>query len=115
MAREDLERMWSDPANWTLFGYRCPGDPRVIVPKRMRAMGWTINWAHPQAIPMLLLMMGIAVGPGLVIVAVMALVGSTSPGLSPAASLLGFLSVLGSIGVSTIVIIALSIHLSRGE
>src|ERR1035437_1536630 len=46
VAREDLERMWNDPANWTLFGYRCPSDPRVIVPKRMRVMGWTINWAH---------------------------------------------------------------------
>jgi len=115
VAREDLERMWNDPANWTLFGYRCPNDPRVIVPKRMRAMGWTINWAHPQAVPMLLLMMGIAVGPALVVVAFMVLASSTATGLSPAGSLLGFLSVFGAIGVSTIVIIALSIHLSRGE
>jgi hypothetical protein len=115
VAREDLERLWTDPAHWTMFGYNCPADPRVVVPKRMRALGWTINWAHPQAIPMLLLMMGIAVGPALMVVAVMVLASSTATGLSPAGSLLGFLSVLGAIGVSTIVIILLSIHLSRGE
>jgi len=115
VAREDLERLWNDPAHWTLFGYNCPQDPRVVVPKRMRAMGWTINWAHPKAVPMLLLMMGIAVGPALAVTAIMVAFASTPMGLSPAGSLLGFLSVFGAIGVSTIVIIVLSIRLSRGE
>jgi hypothetical protein len=30
-------------------------DPRVIVPKRYRLMGWTLNFARPMAIPSLIL------------------------------------------------------------
>jgi len=114
VAREDLERLWNDPAHWSLTGYRCPQDPRVIVPKRIRAMGWTINWAHPKAVQMLLLMMAIAVGPALVVMAVMVVVASTV-GLSPAASVLGSLGVLGATALSIVVIVVLSARLARGE
>lgn len=39
-----------DPANWRgkgLFAYYyAPSDPRVWVPKRIEALGWTLNFAH---------------------------------------------------------------------
>jgi uncharacterized membrane protein len=54
LSREELERHWANPENWGLV-YHCPQDPRVIVPKRQRYMGWTINFAHSMAIPALLL------------------------------------------------------------
>ena len=50
---EELDRLWSNPDNWNVV-YYCPEDPRVIVPKRLPSMGWTINFAHPLAIPALL-------------------------------------------------------------
>jgi hypothetical protein len=47
MEKEDLDRLWSDKRNWTPAGlYRCPADPRLIVPKRIWWLGWTLNIAH---------------------------------------------------------------------
>jgi uncharacterized membrane protein len=41
---------WENPANWRgrgLFAcYYAPRDPRVWVPKRIEALGWTLNFAH---------------------------------------------------------------------
>ena len=66
MTREQLHRLWSDPQYWTSPGfYRCPQDPRVIVPKRRQWAGWTINFAHPRAWPVLLLSVLVAIGPTL--------------------------------------------------
>ncbi len=64
MTREELERQQKDPRNrkWGIF-YYCQADPRVIVPKRYPWMGWTINAARPVAIPVLLLLLAILVGP----------------------------------------------------
>ncbi len=62
MTREDLDRHWADPKNWDVV-YRCANDPRIIVPRRRRWMGWTINFAHPLAWPALLLCVAIVVGP----------------------------------------------------
>jgi protein-S-isoprenylcysteine O-methyltransferase Ste14 len=58
VSRETLERLWSDPANWR-YGliYHCKEDPRVWVPKRQKWRGWTLNLAHPHAIPHLILVM----------------------------------------------------------
>ena len=52
MTREELEKLRKDPRNskWGLF-YYCKADPRVIVPKRIKWMGWTVNMARPLAIP----------------------------------------------------------------
>ncbi len=52
---DDLEALWKSPENWK-FGsiYYCKADPRVIVPKRVKWMGWTLNFARPTAIPTLL-------------------------------------------------------------
>src|SRR6266566_6905874 len=60
---EQLENFWRDPANWKWGIYRCAADPRVIVPKRIKSMGWTINFAHRCAWPALLLIMLLAAGP----------------------------------------------------
>ncbi len=62
MIREDLDRLWANPNNWSIV-YRCAEDPRVIVPRRRRWMGWTINFAHPLAWLVLLLSAVVAVGP----------------------------------------------------
>ena len=54
----------SDPRNWVCgLIYFCQDDPRVIVPKRLRGLGWTLNFARPSALPMLLLLVGVATLP----------------------------------------------------
>lgn len=60
---QETDPLWADPANWR-FGviYFCRQDPRIIVPKRLKAMGWTINFARPMALPVLALMIGIFAG-----------------------------------------------------
>jgi hypothetical protein len=50
LPRGTLERLWRDPDNWRGLSYVCEEDPRVVVPKRSRIMGWTINWAHSRAV-----------------------------------------------------------------
>lgn len=50
----DLTRFSRDPANWRFyFIYFCREDPRVIVPKRVGGLGWTLNFARPAAVPLL--------------------------------------------------------------
>lgn len=54
MKREELEALWRDPGSWRLWGtYVQSKDPRVIVPKRVRWTGWTLNFGHRLAIPVL--------------------------------------------------------------
>lgn len=72
MTSEELDRLWARPVNWTLV-YRCAEDPRVIVPRRRRWMGWTVNFARPQAWLVVVLCVVIAVGPFLVSVAMPAI------------------------------------------
>lgn len=67
MNRKPLDAIWSRPSNWSLV-YRCPEDPRVIVPRRRRWMGWTINFAHPLAWVVLVASFLVAVGPALLAV-----------------------------------------------
>lgn len=54
MTREELENLWRDRRNWKWGVYYCKADPRVIVPKRVKWMGWTINFALPSAVPVFL-------------------------------------------------------------
>lgn len=105
MAR-DLERLWSDPKNWTAFGYRCSEDPRVVVPKRVRSLGWTLNWAHPKAWPTLAMFFAIAIGPALSITLILALIGVSRPEI-----ILG--AVTATIVVSTVAIVLIALHLAR--
>lgn len=65
MTREELEACWKDPENRKRGVYYCKADPRVIVPKRLKWMGWTINFARPSAIPVMLLTLTIVAVPTL--------------------------------------------------
>ena len=71
MTPDELERLWRDPTHWHLFGtiYVCPADPRVLVRKRPHGIGWTLNFAHPKAVPLLVAVIALAGGPTLVLVA----------------------------------------------
>lgn len=48
---ETKERWQKDPNNWIwgLFYYN-KQDPRLLPPKRITALGWTINFANPRSI-----------------------------------------------------------------
>lgn len=63
MTREELEDCRKDPQNRKWGVYYCKADPRVIVPKRLKWMGWTINFARPSAIPVVLLTIAILLIP----------------------------------------------------
>ena len=67
MTREDIEKCWNDPANWKWGVYYCKADPRAIVPKRIKWMGWTINFARPSAFPVLLFMLALLLVPVLIV------------------------------------------------
>jgi uncharacterized membrane protein len=45
---------WCKDENWggPKYGevYFCKKDPRIIVPKRIRWMGWTVNLAHKSGV-----------------------------------------------------------------
>jgi hypothetical protein len=47
------EESWSNPTNWRCKGniYCSRMDSRLFVPKRVKWMGWTINFFHPWAFP----------------------------------------------------------------
>lgn len=70
MAREEIEACWKDPRNrkWGVF-YYCKADPRVIVPKYRKWMGWTINVARPSAIRVVLLLIAILAVPIFIVAA----------------------------------------------
>jgi uncharacterized membrane protein len=56
---DPLDRMRNDPDNYKLFiFYFNSKDPRVLVPKRFRMMGWTLNFANPYSY---LILLGIAI------------------------------------------------------
>lgn len=48
---------------WRHAIYFRKDDPRVIVPRRIKWTGWTINFARPSAIPVLALLMGLLLAP----------------------------------------------------
>jgi hypothetical protein len=65
MTRDDLRKLWENPANWNrLRRYQCEDDPRLIVPKRF-GFGWTLNWSHALAWPFLVVMVTLVVGGAL--------------------------------------------------
>jgi len=63
MTRDEIENCCKDPHNRKWGFYYCKADPRVIVPRRFKWMGWTINAARPSAIPVLLFMIALIVVP----------------------------------------------------
>ena len=67
MTREEIEDCWRAPSNykWGLI-YYCKADPRAIVPRRLKWMGWTVNFARPSAIPITLLLIALVAVPLLI-------------------------------------------------
>lgn len=64
MTREETEARRRDPRNYRWGGiYYCKADPRAIVPRRLKWMGWTVNFARPSAIPITLLLVAIVAVP----------------------------------------------------
>ena len=46
--RETLDAWHDDPANWRMgIFYYNKLDKRILPPKRIRGMGWTVNFANP--------------------------------------------------------------------
>ena len=70
MTQEEIEACWKDPRNrkWGIF-YYCKADPRAIVPRRLKWMGWTFNAARPSAIPVVLLLLAILAVPVFIVAA----------------------------------------------
>jgi len=64
MTRKEIEACWRDPNNykWGLI-YYCKADPRAIVPRRFKWMGWTVNFARPAAVPITLLLVALLAVP----------------------------------------------------
>ena len=57
---QDLSRFTRDLNNWHFyFIYFCQEDPRLVVPKRIAGLGWTINFARPLAIPFIAALCGV--------------------------------------------------------
>lgn len=50
-SKEQQEKWIQDPSNWKLglFYYK-PADKRIFPPKRIKAFGWTINFANPTSV-----------------------------------------------------------------
>jgi hypothetical protein len=68
MTREEIETCWRDRANYKWGGiYYCKADPRAIVPRRLKWMGWTVNFARPSAIPITLLLIALVLIPLLIV------------------------------------------------
>ncbi len=63
MTPREIEACWNDPRNRKGGVYFCKADPRVIVPRHRKWMGWTINFARPTAFPVLLGMIALLVLP----------------------------------------------------
>ena len=67
MKREQIDGLWRDDTYWTAgIIYHCAEDPRVIVPRRWRWGGWTLNFAHPRVGRTGITAFLLAVGPGMI-------------------------------------------------
>ncbi len=56
-SKETLEKWHKDPNNWKLgFLYYNKEDQRLLPPKRIEWTGWTVNFANPKSIVLLLAM-----------------------------------------------------------
>ena len=63
MSNHTPDHFQCDPANWKLgIFYFCRADLRMIVPKRIRGLGWTLNFARPLAVPFLGFILAVVYG-----------------------------------------------------
>lgn len=47
LEKEILYSMSNNPSNWNGMFYVNRKDPRIIIPKRLPSLGWTLNFGHP--------------------------------------------------------------------
>lgn len=61
----DSDRKINDPTNykWGIF-YFNPDDQRIMVPKRSKSMGWTLNFARMYSYIILILIFALAAALG---------------------------------------------------
>ncbi len=61
----DSDRKINDPTNykWEIF-YFNPDDQRIMVPKRSKSMGWTLNFARMYSYIILILIFALAAALG---------------------------------------------------
>jgi uncharacterized membrane protein len=58
-SKEQLEVWHKDPNNWICGGllYYNKEDERLLPPKRVAWMGWTVNFANPKSIGLLVVVL----------------------------------------------------------
>lgn len=61
LEKEILNKMSQDPNNWKWMFYFNRKDSRLIVPKFIPAMGWTLNFASPYSYLFLIAIVIIAI------------------------------------------------------
>ena len=93
MTREEIESCWEDPNSWKWYVYYCKADPRAIVPRRLKWMGWTLNFARPSAILVLLCMVALIAIP---VAIVRANGGGTAISVSTGALSIGIVCLLSA-------------------
>ena len=54
--QEDYDNWHKDPNNWYFFNsiYYNPKDDRLLPPKKIKWMGWTVNFANPYSVLILI-------------------------------------------------------------
>ncbi|MDP5200658.1 DUF5808 domain-containing protein [Flavobacterium sp. DG2-3] len=54
--QEDYDNWHKDPKNWFLLNsiYFNPKDKRLLPPKKIKWMGWTVNFANPYSVLILI-------------------------------------------------------------
>jgi hypothetical protein len=61
---KDYTELWRNPDNWKFYiFYVCSEDPRIVVPKRLRVTGWTMNFAHWQAYLLFIALLAVVIIP----------------------------------------------------
>ncbi len=61
---QEYSELWRDPRNWRLYiFYVCREDPRLMVPKRLRVTGLTLNFAHPKAVLLFAVLLAVVLVP----------------------------------------------------
>lgn len=63
ITKEQSEIWRKDDANWSFFKqiYYNKEDKRILVPKRIAWMGWTVNFANPKSIAFAVLLIIITI------------------------------------------------------
>lgn len=101
MSTEELEKLWNNSDHWSGAYYRCPEDPRLVVPKR-KGVGWTINLGHPKGKASLtMLLIGGLLPPGYVIL-------TEGPAIHPG-------HILYAIGISCVMTVVFCLIFSRAR